>query len=64
MDDSEQALIFKKFYRRKGHRYVVQGTGTGLFIALAIINAHGGSLCVTSKLGRGCISSFILPMNK
>src|SRR5258708_21682894 len=27
IDDSEQALIFDKFYRGKDHRYAVQGTG-------------------------------------
>ena len=64
IDDSEQPLIFKKFYRAKDHRNVVQGTGIGLPIASAIIKAHGGSLCVTSKLGRGCIFSFTLPIDK
>jgi two-component system sensor histidine kinase KdpD len=64
IDDSEQLLIFKKFYRGKDHRNVVQGTGMGLPIASAIIKAHGGSLCVTSKLGRGCIFSFTLPIDK
>jgi signal transduction histidine kinase len=64
IDDSEQPLIFKKFYRGKDHRNVVQGTGMGLPIVSAIIKAHGGSLCVTSKLGRGCIFSFTLPIDK
>jgi two-component system sensor histidine kinase KdpD len=62
IDDSEQTLIFEKFYRGKDHRYSVQGTGMGLPIARAIINAHGGSLCVTSRRGHGCTFSFTLPI--
>ena len=64
IDDSEQTLIFEKFYRGKDHRYVVQGTGMGLPIASAIIKAHGGSLCVTSQRGHGCIFSFTLPIDQ
>jgi two-component system, OmpR family, sensor histidine kinase KdpD len=63
IDDSEQTLIFEKFYRGKDHRYVVEGTGMGLPIASAIIKAHGGSLCVASRLGQGCSFSFTLPIN-
>jgi two-component system sensor histidine kinase KdpD len=44
IDDSEQTLIFERFYRGKDHRYAVQGTGMGLPIASAIIKAHGGTL--------------------
>src|SRR5260370_30316908 len=61
IDDSEQTLIFEKFYRGKDHRCVVQGTGMGLPIASAIINAHGGSLSVTSLRGHGCTFPFTLP---
>jgi two-component system, OmpR family, sensor histidine kinase KdpD len=64
IDDSEQALIFTRFYRGKDHRCVVRATGMGLPIASAIIKAHGGSLCVTSRLGRGCIFSFTLPIDE
>ena len=39
IDDSEQALILEKFYRGKDHRNLVQGTGMGLPIAKAIIEA-------------------------
>jgi two-component system, OmpR family, sensor histidine kinase KdpD len=63
IDDSEQILIFEKFYRGKDHRYVVQGTGMGLPIAKAIVNAHGGSLCVKSRPGHGCTFSFTLPID-
>lgn len=38
--DSEQTLIFEKFYRGKDHRNAVPGTGMGLPIARAIINAQ------------------------
>jgi two-component system sensor histidine kinase KdpD len=61
IDDFEQSLIFDKFYRGKDQRYRVQGTGMGLAIAKAIIEAHGGSITVTSQLGHGSVFSFTLP---
>jgi len=64
IDDSEQTLIFEKFYRGQHHRYRVEGTGMGLHIASAIIKAHGGSLCVTSRPGHGCTFSFTLPIDQ
>jgi two-component system sensor histidine kinase KdpD len=64
IDDSEQVLIFEKFYRGKDHRDLVQGTGMGLPIASAIIKAHGGSLRVTSRRGHGCVFSFTLPTDQ
>lgn len=63
IDASEHTLIFEKFYREKDHRYVVEGTGMGLAIASAIIKAHGGSLCVTSRRGQGCSFAFTLPID-
>ncbi len=62
IDDFEQSLIFDKFYRGKDQRYSVQGTGMGLAIAKAIIEAHGGTISVTSQLGRGSVFSFTLPI--
>ena len=58
----EQGLIFDKFYRGKDQRNVVHGTGMGLPIAKTIVEAHGGSLSVTSKRGHGCVFSFTLPI--
>jgi two-component system sensor histidine kinase KdpD len=62
IDDFEQALIFDKFYRGRDQRYRVQGTGMGLAIAKAIVEAHGGSLGVTSQLGQGSVFHFTLPL--
>jgi two-component system, OmpR family, sensor histidine kinase KdpD len=60
IDDFEQSLIFEKFYRGRGQRGI-QGTGMGLPIAKAIIEAHGGTIAVTSQLGRGSVFQFSLP---
>jgi two-component system, OmpR family, sensor histidine kinase KdpD len=60
----EQALIFDKFYRGKNQRYRVQGTGMGLAIARAIIEAHGGRIGVTSQLHRGSVFYFLLPKKR
>jgi len=62
IDDFEQALIFDKFYRGRGQRYRVQGTGMGLAIAKAIIEAHAGTISLTSQLGQGSVFSFTLPL--
>ena len=62
IDDFEQSLIFDKFYRGRGQRLQVQGTGMGLAIAKAIVEAHGGHIGVTSQLGHGSVFYFNLPL--
>ena len=56
--------IFEKFYRGKDQRYSVQGTGMGLPIAKAIVEAHGGTISVTSQRGHGSVFSFTLPIDR
>jgi two-component system sensor histidine kinase KdpD len=61
IDDMEQSLIFEKFYRGRDQRYRVQGTGMGLAIAKAIVEAHGGTIGVTSQLDSGSVFHFTVP---
>jgi two-component system sensor histidine kinase KdpD len=60
--DAELGLIFDKFYRGSDQRYRVQGTGMGLPIAKAIVEAHGGTISVISQLGQGSVFTFSLPI--
>jgi two-component system sensor histidine kinase KdpD len=62
IDDFEQSLIFEKFYRGRDQRLQVQGTGMGLAIAKAIVEAHGGRISVTSQPGHGSVFYFTLPV--
>jgi two-component system sensor histidine kinase KdpD len=61
IDDFEQSLIFEKFYRGRGHRSI-QGTGMGLPISRAIVEAHSGSIAIISQLGSGSVFSFTVPI--
>ena len=61
IDSMEQTLIFEKFYRGRDQRYQVSGTGMGLAIAKAIIEAHGGFITVTSQLGSGSVFTLRVP---
>jgi two-component system sensor histidine kinase KdpD len=63
IDPMDQGMIFDKFYRGRGQRSTIQGTGMGLAIAKALVEAHGGALSVVSQLGRGSVFSFSLPLD-
>jgi len=64
IEEIEQGIIFDKFYRGKDQRYLVQGTGMGLPIAKALVEAHGGTISVTSQIGHGSVFSFSLPVDR
>jgi two-component system, OmpR family, sensor histidine kinase KdpD len=62
IDAIDQNMIFDKFYRGRGQRQSVQGTGMGLAIAKAIVEAHGGTISLTTQPDRGSVFSFTLPI--
>lgn len=64
IEPSELKRIFEKFYRGNEHRCRIQGTGMGLPIAKAIVEAHGGTISVKSKVGEGSTFSFSLPIDR
>lgn len=64
VDELERLMIFDKFYRGQGQRYRVRGTGMGLAIAKAIVEAHHGTIDVTSQLGQGSVFSFSIPLQQ
>lgn len=61
MDRSEVPLIFERFYRADPSRGVTPGTGLGLSIAKWIIDEHGGSVEVVTKLDIGTTFIIWLP---
>jgi two-component system sensor histidine kinase KdpD len=61
IDGLDQGMIFERFYRSGDHRGV-RGTGMGLAIAKAIVEAHGGTIGVASQIGRGSVFHFTLPV--
>jgi signal transduction histidine kinase len=52
--------LFTKFYRDHRNRAQVGGTGLGLYLSKAIVDAHGGNLWVRSKEGEGSSFGFTL----
>ena len=62
IDGIDQGMIFDKFYRGRGQRSTTPGTGMGLAIAKALVEAHGGTIEVISQIGQGSVFSFTLPL--
>jgi two-component system OmpR family sensor kinase len=61
-----QEKIFERFYRADPSRVRngVEGTGLGLSIVDAVMNAHGGSVTVTSELGKGSTFMLFFPITE
>jgi len=57
----EMERIFEKFYRGRKGRYEAEGTGMGLAIAKAIVNAHGGRIHAENRAGGGAAIIIKLP---
>lgn len=57
--------IFDKFYRNHRNRAQIGGTGLGLYLSHAIVQAHGGQLWVSSKVDEGSTFTFtVVPYAK
>jgi two-component system, OmpR family, phosphate regulon sensor histidine kinase PhoR len=62
--DDELPHIFDRFYRgRRGDMSDVHGTGLGLALVKATVEAHGGEVEVTSEPGVGSCFRLRLPIN-
>src|SRR5262249_12021938 len=58
--DEQVKHIFDPYWQAPRARR--KGTGLGLYIAKGIVEAHGGQLWVTSRVGVGSTFLFSLPM--
>jgi PAS domain S-box-containing protein len=55
--------IFERFHRvDKGPARAVRGLGLGLYLCKTIIEAHGGTIEVSSQMGKGSQFTFSLPL--
>ena len=64
LSDEDQARIFERFYRAdpSRNRSNDEGSGLGLSIVDAVMQAHGGKVGVSSKLGEGATFTVFFPL--
>ncbi|MEO7836330.1 MAG: ATP-binding protein, partial [Acidimicrobiales bacterium] len=61
ISETDLPHIFEKFHRGSGASDV-PGTGLGLYVSRAIVEAQGGKLVATSRLGHGSRFTAVLPL--
>ncbi len=63
IEDKDIIHIYDKFYRERSERTKhISGTGLGLSIVKGVVDAHGGSINVESKVGKGTTFTVLLPL--
>lgn len=64
IEESEQELIFNRFYRiDKSRARENGGSGIGLSISKALVHAHGGEIGVNSETGHGSVFWVKIPLD-
>jgi two-component system OmpR family sensor kinase len=62
LDPADAQLVFDRFYRGDHSRArTTGGSGLGLAIAKSIVDAHDGSIALTTAPGDGCTFTVLLP---
>ena len=65
IDKTDLGKIFEYFYRgRRGQEQAINGTGLGLALVKAAAEGHGGSVEVTSEVGKGSEFCIHLPIRQ
>ena len=64
IDPNDLPFVFTRFYRSPDAIKLTKGAGLGLYLAKAIIEAHGGRMWVDTEHGKGARLCFSLPLSK
>ena len=63
LSQEDQKRIFERFYRADSSRVRIDGEGSGLGLSIvdAVMKAHGGSVSVSSEIGKGSTFTLFFP---
>jgi PAS domain S-box-containing protein len=61
IDEKDLPHVFERFYRSPETAKRIKGAGLGLYLAKAVVEAHGGRIWVESRPGEGTRASFTIP---
>ena len=63
ISDEDRPKVFERFYRARSTASKTPGTGLGLYLAKAVIEAHGGRIWVDESFEPGARLCFALPVS-
>lgn len=64
LTEEESKLAFERFYRSPSAIEKSSGTGLGLAVAKAIVEAHNGTISLSGKPGEGATATVVLPIGR
>ncbi len=64
IDPNDLPFVFDRFYRSPNAIKQTKGAGLGMYLAKAIVEAHGGRIWIDPEHGKGARVCFSLPISK